>query len=181
MGEELHRVCLKCVSCGADLDITPDMETFACAYCGTRQIVRREGGAVWLKEIGDAIARVQVGTDRTAAELAVRRLQDELAKIAQQQAALSDVEVPFTMKSAWPFWIFGLGIMLGPCAHYEGDTRTGCVFIVIGIAALIWGCVARSMEMSVVEEDVQNQASIIEDQARIIQEKMDIELQKLES
>jgi DNA-directed RNA polymerase subunit RPC12/RpoP len=77
-------VGLKCPSCGGNLDIAPDMDTFACGYCGTRQVVQRRGGTVCLKPIGEAIARVQVGTDRTAAELAVRRLRGDLVAIEQE-------------------------------------------------------------------------------------------------
>ena len=74
-------VTLKCTNCGGNLDIAADMESFACGYCGTKQVVQRRGGTVSLKPIGEAIARVQVGTDRTAAELAVRRLQEDLASL----------------------------------------------------------------------------------------------------
>ncbi len=72
-------ISLNCPNCGANLNITSEMETFACGFCGSRQIVQRHGGTISLKLLGDAIARVQVGTDRTAAELAVRRLREELA------------------------------------------------------------------------------------------------------
>lgn len=77
-------IALKCASCGAGLDIRPDMSQFACGYCGTNQVVERVGGTVSLKLLGDAIARVQASTDRTAAELAVRRLRDDLAVIQRQ-------------------------------------------------------------------------------------------------
>jgi hypothetical protein len=52
------------------------------------QIVERRGGTVALRLVVDAVARVQVGTDRTAAELALVRLEKELASAnAQWQAA----------------------------------------------------------------------------------------------
>lgn len=85
MSDQARVLTLKCPSCGADLEITADMDTFYCGYCGTRQMVQRRGGTVSLKLVGEAIARVQVGTDRTAAELALRRLSDELASIQSQQ------------------------------------------------------------------------------------------------
>lgn len=82
---EQHVVSLKCVSCGAALDITIDMDVFACAYCGTQQVVKRSGGAVSLRLVREAISRVQRGTDRTAAELAIRRINEELLGIAKER------------------------------------------------------------------------------------------------
>ena len=69
---------MKCPHCGAALEITDELERFACSYCGAQQLVQRTGGIVALKLVGDAISRVQQGTDRTAAELAVRRLREDL-------------------------------------------------------------------------------------------------------
>ncbi len=81
MSTQLKTLTLKCPSCGAALDVAPDMERFACGYCGSEQIVQRQGGTVALKLVTDAIARVQFGTDRTAAELALRRINDEMAAL----------------------------------------------------------------------------------------------------
>lgn len=81
MSTQLKSLTLKCPSCGAALDITLDMERFACGYCGTEQVVQRQGGTVALTLVTEAISRVQVGTDRTAAELALRRINDEMAAL----------------------------------------------------------------------------------------------------
>jgi ribosomal protein S27AE len=71
-------VTLSCSSCGAALDIAPDMSRFACGYCGATLAVERRGGTIALKGVVDAVERVQVGTDKTAAELAIARLTREL-------------------------------------------------------------------------------------------------------
>jgi DNA-directed RNA polymerase subunit RPC12/RpoP len=76
---------LKCVNCGAKLEITPDMDRFACGYCGTEQLVERKGGTIALKGVEEAISRVQVGTDKTAAELALPRLEKELEEVTKQR------------------------------------------------------------------------------------------------
>ncbi len=81
MSTQLRTLTLKCPGCGAGLDVTPEMDRFACGYCGTEQIVQRQGGTVALKLITDAILQVQSGTDRTAAELAIRRINDEVAAL----------------------------------------------------------------------------------------------------
>lgn len=70
-------VALKCPNCGGRLEVTKEMSTFACGYCGASVTVQRRGGTVSLS-LEEAIARVQVGTDKTAAELAIRRLREEV-------------------------------------------------------------------------------------------------------
>ncbi len=81
-------ITLKCASCGAALEISPDMDQFACGYCGSEQIVERRGGTISLKLVTDAITKVQAGTDKTAAELALKRLKEELQPIAIRQAMI---------------------------------------------------------------------------------------------
>jgi len=82
-------VVLSCTNCGAKLEIYPDVERFACGYCGTELIVLRRGGTVALKAVTDAIREVQIGTDRTAAELAIVRLSAELAELEKQRTAMA--------------------------------------------------------------------------------------------
>jgi hypothetical protein len=61
------------------------MNKFACGYCGTEQILERSGGTISLKSVTDAIAKVQTGTDKTAAELALYRLPYELDSLLSQR------------------------------------------------------------------------------------------------
>lgn len=82
-------ITMKCPGCGADLQIAPHMENFTCGYCGTSLRAIRQGGTVSL--IADAIAKVQSGTDRTAAELALVRLERELIDIRQRIASSTPV------------------------------------------------------------------------------------------
>lgn len=70
---------LTCKSCGAKLDVYDDMDRFACGFCGVEMLVERRGGTVALRGVERAIERVQIGTDKTAAELALSRLKGELA------------------------------------------------------------------------------------------------------
>jgi len=79
---------LGCVNCGAPLEIRADLDVFACAYCGTQQQVQRQGGVVALRRVESAIRAVQRGTDRTAAELAMPRLQAELTGLYEARARL---------------------------------------------------------------------------------------------
>jgi DNA-directed RNA polymerase subunit RPC12/RpoP/Flp pilus assembly protein TadB len=88
--ETLNSISLKCANCGANLQITPEMETFACGYCGASQIVSRSGGTISLKLLGEAITRVQAGTDKTAAELAIRRLKEEYVALENEYKRLDE-------------------------------------------------------------------------------------------
>lgn len=76
---------LNCASCNSNLEVPSDIDKFNCSYCGTQQIVERSGGIIALKEVVDAIGKVQTGTDKTAAELALHRLSVELINLQNQR------------------------------------------------------------------------------------------------
>lgn len=78
-------IALRCTNCGASLSISAEMNQFACGYCGTGLTVERQGGTISLRIIEQAIGRVQISTDKTAAELALKRLDQELQQVVYQQ------------------------------------------------------------------------------------------------
>lgn len=59
------------------------MSVFACRYCGATVRIERTDSVVALGLIERAVSRVQQTTDRTAAELAIRRLTEELKPLEQ--------------------------------------------------------------------------------------------------
>ncbi len=71
-------ITLTCPACGGKLEITDDIERFACAHCGREHVVKRGGGIVSLAPVVDAIRNVETGVDKTASELAIARLQREI-------------------------------------------------------------------------------------------------------
>jgi ribosomal protein S27AE len=73
----MKAVALKCSSCGAGLNVPPDVDQFACGFCGSTQMVERGGGIIALEPVIDAIKQVQNKADKAAAELALRRLNEE--------------------------------------------------------------------------------------------------------
>lgn len=77
-------VVLSCSNCGARLEITPDIDRFVCLHCGSQQIVRRGGGIISLQPLVQGVERVQRGTDKTAAELAIPRLTKEIAEVEEE-------------------------------------------------------------------------------------------------
>jgi len=83
-------VTLSCPSCGGKLQITNDIERFACGYCGKEHIVKRGGGIVTLSPVIDGLKRIQEGTDRTASELAILRLGNEITEI---ERGINEIQV----------------------------------------------------------------------------------------
>jgi hypothetical protein len=126
---------LKCQNCGAGLEIYDDMTRFACSYCKTEMVVERRGGTVALKAVEAAIQKVQVGTDKTAAELAITRYEGELKELRTKEGKLK------THTSSNSFLGFGCGALmlmvgLGALSVSEGAGiaffASGFLFIGIG-------------------------------------------------
>lgn len=104
-----NTIILKCSNCGGNLEITSDITTFACGYCGLSQIVERAGGIISLKALTDAISKVQIGTDKTAAELAIKRLKEELNEVNEKGKNLEKINANYFY---FNLQIFGLAILL---------------------------------------------------------------------
>lgn len=86
-------IAMGCPNCGAGLEITSDLETFACAYCGSTIKVTRHGGTVSLTQLEQAINGIKTSTDHIAAELALKRLGGELGEVTSEiLAAEFDLE-----------------------------------------------------------------------------------------
>jgi hypothetical protein len=52
-------------------------------------VVHRRGGTVALKAVTEAIKQVQIGTDKTAAELAIARYESELKELRERDVEVS--------------------------------------------------------------------------------------------
>jgi hypothetical protein len=80
-------------------------------------IVQRRGGTVALKAVTDAIEKVQVGTDKTAAELAISRYKVELEEL-QIKAAKADEEqnkkLGYTFGCGIIVLFLGLALLFAP-------------------------------------------------------------------
>lgn len=74
-------ISLKCVQCGAGLEVKPEIDDFACGYCGVQQHVERGGGVVSLRRMEETLDDVKLGTNRAASEFALRRLHADLNAI----------------------------------------------------------------------------------------------------
>lgn len=83
-------VALKYPGCGAALRIELQAQTHACGYCGATLRVDHAQDALSLSLVADAVAGVQRGTDRTAAELAIRRLSEDIKTLERGLVELRD-------------------------------------------------------------------------------------------
>jgi ribosomal protein S27E len=146
-------VSLKCETCGGKLSVYHDMERFACGYCGTEMVVQRRGGTVVLKAVTEAIKKVQVGTDKTAAELAIVRHEKELAALRKTQADLEQ-----NQKGVAGFVCGGLLIALG-FVLIPSDPSWGWWLVILGCGAGAYGfreSQKRDAKMEVLERAVQD-------------------------
>lgn len=104
-------ITLSCPSCGGKLQITNDIERFACMNCGTEHIVKRSGGIVSLSPVIDVMQGVKSGVDRTAAELAIMRHEKHLIELQEKMDQLlkSNKRKPIP---SFPIAIFVIGFVL---------------------------------------------------------------------
>ena len=93
-------ITLSCPNCGGKLQLTADIERFACQFCGHEHIVRRGGGAVSLEPVvkvmqnidasinlvGSGVNRLGFSSEKQAAEQTIARLKTELAAIQKEQS-----------------------------------------------------------------------------------------------
>lgn len=130
----MHVVQMKCPGCGASLEVASDMENFACGYCGASLRTVRRGGTVSL--LSDAITKVQHGTDRTAAELALIRLKAEFNAVESEILLFS-----FPQKPAYvglPTAVI-VSILLLICLWFFWENAGPLSMVIaVGLAVVVW-------------------------------------------
>ena len=166
-----HFIGLNCSNCGATLDVYDDMERFICGACGTNLLVQRRGGTVRLTSVTEAIRKVQVGTDKTAAELALIRLNDELKVVGDRASAQSKAEQPELAQILSMILCF-FGIILVVMAMFVGSMGMGVVgllmFIFFGYVFIQLAQTRPSPALTAIEEELTELKARIEDQRRIV-------------
>lgn len=116
-------ITLSCPKCGGQLEITPDMDRFACKYCGNEHLVRRSEGRVSLAPVVEGIKRVEekfdhamIGADRMAAEQTIQRLKNELPGLMKQydqdRTAFNLLASQFIEKPGTSLVTFGKRVMI---------------------------------------------------------------------
>lgn len=139
-------ITLTCPQCGGKLQITGDIDRFACQFCGTEHIVRRSGGAVYLAPVIDKLNQIdqnisgvkgsveQVGTHSkvVAAELAIPRIRNEIIEAKEELQRRNDMVITNEM-------------IVAQSSRSDGLLTFGCfVSIIMLVVALI---VARYLNL----------------------------------
>jgi hypothetical protein len=151
-------ITLTCPTCGGKLQITPDVERFACAHCGSEHLVRRGAGVVSLAPVVESMDRQRRATDRTASEMAIRRIKEELSALdaakAEAEARLAQWNAKLAEHDKWAKDVRSmrsvLGVALLFAAGYVGveayirsggnvdtDTRWMCAWPLLGIGVYL--------------------------------------------
>ena len=138
-------VTLSCPSCGAKLQVTHELERFACGFCGIELTVQRGGGIISLAHVVEGLEQVQQSvagaeskisgvadnSELAAAEEAVRQIEIEIEELYQDIAS----EAPVRGKG-WPTGslVFGIiGIVVGLSRFTMGPAEVVEALIIPGI------------------------------------------------
>ena len=131
-------ITLACPNCGGKLNITSDLERFACQFCGNEHIVRRSGGTVSLEPVmammntlNESMSRVSAISEKQAAEMAIKRLDKEIEEIQKQSAQLEEGS-----STSWAF--FGISAVVLFMSIFviiiaEGERIINVIFVPVGI------------------------------------------------
>lgn len=77
-------ISMTCQKCGGKLDILPEIEQVKCLHCGTEYYVKQYAGTIGLKPIIDKLGSIDRGVDKTALELSLRRIKEEISLLNAQ-------------------------------------------------------------------------------------------------
>jgi DNA-directed RNA polymerase subunit RPC12/RpoP len=136
-------VTLSCPNCGGKLEITSDVERFACAYCGQEQLVNRGRGIVTLKPVLDQLTSVKQSvernveaSERVANELALQRIRKEKA---EAEVALEATLQPIRKQSSsatsnlgWGIILIVLGVIVF-VGNLSNNAGNALVFLIIAL------------------------------------------------
>ena len=103
-------VVLSCPSCGGKLEISKDVNQFACAYCGNESVVRRGGGIVSLDLVDRKLGEIKDGVNLTASELAIQRLTKEINYLKLERSTIFG-DSKYKVGEGCTSWLY-LGIVL---------------------------------------------------------------------
>jgi hypothetical protein len=150
------QIALKCVNCGAALQVREGVSELACGYCSVVQAVQREGGGVWLS-LEKAISEVKATADRTATELTLRRLSEEREAANERgdamraRAAEAGNHSMFSALQSLLIGVFLIGAILIASGSWEpeffrllrlGSSILGFGIIILAIFVVATGAVA---------------------------------------
>lgn len=133
-------ISLSCPSCGSRLQITNQTKQFLCASCGNEYLVNRTGGIVSLEPVVEGLKEVKIGVDKTASELAIKRLKREIIDLEKDLRNAREANTD-EIKTGFGMGFFGVFItFLGMWAS-GGDAPIVCIgaFVLMAIMGFVMG------------------------------------------
>jgi hypothetical protein len=172
-------VTLSCPSCGGKLNVTDDIQRFACGHCGREHVVTRAGGIVSLLPVVEALRRVEVGVDKAASELAINRLQREIDELRSRRSALVASSPKPQVSVVLPF-VIGTGILLVVAALVVNSDYSrpvlGSVIVCGGTILVMVGMILFSLHSSATRHwQVTTGTQLSEIESEIAQRQSDID------
>lgn len=157
---------LSCPSCGHKLQITDDMDRFACAVCGNEHIVNRSDDIVTLIPVVDGIKKVQAEVDKAGSDLASARLQTEIEDLKRKAQAIH------TSKSVGERGILvaGLFIILAIILLYFDSTRVVGLFIIVATILIYIFLQLETTEEKEIDNELKNFINELEMKEKELQE-----------
>lgn len=131
-------ISLSCPNCGGSLKITADLDRFACSYCGQEHVVKRGEGVVSLAPVMDALGQVRSSVDKTAAELSIMRLSNELAALKfSREQVIRENPIPKLPDDARTAALIGMTFLFFSCVNLS-RTGTGTTFVSLIVISLFF-------------------------------------------
>ncbi len=116
------------------------MHRFACGYCGREMALEFRGGTVASKAITESIQYLRTGAERTAAELALVRLQRELTDLEDRLSALRGKAArlptgppPSEEPQGWPWMSSTILLVFAAAAFFLSLASFGVANTFLGI------------------------------------------------
>ena len=135
-------ITLSCPSCGHKLQITENIDRFACAACGNEHVVNRTGGIVTLKPVIDSIKNVQVGVDKTASELAIKRISEDILQLQNKVEDIYNQESYLShLTRSREIWIIIIGLLIFGMLILFANFNENPSFALFGLILLVIGII----------------------------------------
>jgi predicted Holliday junction resolvase-like endonuclease len=136
-------ITLTCPSCGGKLKITNDLQRFACSYCGTEHIINRGEGVISLAPVVESWKKAQIGIERTASEMAITRLKEEIAELDKEIGRVRKKSVRNSKNFVYGGLSAAFGILLllsallTPSNSQNNNVSFGVILLLIGAVLIL--------------------------------------------
>ena len=170
-----------CPSCGAKLKIDSDLDRF-CTYCGNEFAIKRNGRTISIESAVRQLHNVQTGVDKTASELAIRRLQEEIDKLENKRDQIKGAGCLSSIFSGGGLTTLGvvsflLAAVVSSFLHIEASNAVWSVVISAVIILVIAGVIDFNSEQEAsnsrnsIQQDISEKQLELEKHRKIVSAK----------